>query len=137
VNLGIEEKTAVVVGAGGLGGAVARALAHEGAQVAAMGRSLEAVERTAEAISADGYEGFAVSFDLADPASFEPALDAVRARFGEVDILFNNSGGPPPTTAFGQSAELCAGRFTSMVLGVIRLTDRPRLRCVSGAGGES
>ncbi len=125
MNLGIEGKTAVVVGAGGgLGRAVARALAREGARVAAIGRSLDAVERTAEAISADGYQGFAVSFDLADQASFDPALDAVRARFGEVDILFNNSGGPPPTTAFGQPAELWADQFNSMVLGVIQLTDR-------------
>jgi 3-oxoacyl-[acyl-carrier protein] reductase len=125
VNLGLDGKTALVVGGGsGLGAAVAQALAAEGARVAVAGRREEAAAVTAEAILAGGGEAFAVGLDLADLASLDRAVEAIRHRYDDVDILFNNSGGPPPTAAAGQSAELWREQFESMVLGVIALTDR-------------
>ena len=125
MNLGLEARTALVVGGGsGLGRAVALALAREGANVVAAGRRLEPVEQTAETIAAEGGASLAVHLDLADLDSFAPALDAARSRFGEVEVLFNSGGGPPPTPAAGQPAELWARHFESMVLGVIQLTDR-------------
>jgi 3-oxoacyl-[acyl-carrier protein] reductase len=124
MNLGLEGRTACVVGGGsGLGRAVAVALAAEGARVAAAGRRREAVDETARAIGAAGGSGIGVQLDLADPSSFDGALDAVRTRFGEVDILFNSGGGPPPTPAGGQPADLWRQQFESIVLGVIALTD--------------
>ena len=124
MNLGLDRKTAFVVGGGsGLGRAVALALAAEGAKVVAAGRRVEAVDETAEAIADAGGAGIGVHLDLADAESLEAALDAARSRFGEIDVLFNSSGGPPPTTAAGQPPELWAQHFNAMVLGVIRLTD--------------
>lgn len=125
MNLGLDGKTALVVGGGGgLGSAVARALAREGARVAVAGRDPASVGRTVEAITAEGGEAFAVHLDLTDHASLDAALASIRARGGEVEILFNNSGGPPPTTAAGQPVEVWREQFESMVLGVIALTDR-------------
>jgi 3-oxoacyl-[acyl-carrier protein] reductase len=125
VNLGIEGKTALVVGAtGGLGGAVARALAAEGARVTVAGRSEEAAARVADEIAAAGGEALGVRLDLTEEPSVHAALEATHARFGDVDILFNNSGGPPPTTAAGQPLELWREQFEAMVVGVIGLTDR-------------
>jgi 3-oxoacyl-[acyl-carrier protein] reductase len=125
VNLGLDGKTALVVGGGGgLGSAVARALAREGARVAVAGRDPASIGRAVEAITAGGGEAFAVHLDLTDHASFDTALASIRARGGEVEILFNNSGGPPPTTAAGQPVEVWREQFESMVLGVIALTDR-------------
>ena len=122
MNLGLDGKTALVVGGGsGLGRAVALALAGEGANVAVAGRRLERLEET---VAAAGDATLAVRLDLGDRDTFAPALDAVRARFGEVDVLFNSSGGPPPTPAAGQPAELWSQQFEAMVLGVIQLTDR-------------
>jgi 3-oxoacyl-[acyl-carrier protein] reductase len=125
VNLGLDGRTALVVGGGsGLGAAVAHALADEGARVAVAGRDLEAAAATAEAIVAGGGEALAARLDLADLASLDPALEAIRSRYGDVEILFNNSGGPPPSPAAGQPAELWRQYFDSMVLGVIALTDK-------------
>jgi 3-oxoacyl-[acyl-carrier protein] reductase len=125
VNLGLEGKTALVVGGGGgLGSAVARALAREGSRVAVAGRDQGSAGRTVEAIAAEGGEASAVRLDLTDHATFDAALGSIRARYGEVEILFNNSGGPPPTTAAGQPVELWREQFEAMVVGVIALTDR-------------
>jgi 3-oxoacyl-[acyl-carrier protein] reductase len=125
VNLGLDGKTALVVGGGGgLGSAVARGLAREGARVAVAGRDQGSAGRTVEAIVAEGDEAFAVHLDLTDLASLDAALASIRARYREVEILFNNSGGPPPTTAAGQPVEVWLEQFEAMVLGVIALTDR-------------
>ena len=125
MNLGLDGKTALVVGGGGgLGSAVARALAREGAQVAVAGRDQGSAGRTAEAIAVDGGEAFAIHLDLTDLGSLDAALESIGARSGEVEILFNNSGGPPPTTAAGQPVALWREHFEAMVIGVIALTDR-------------
>lgn len=125
MNLGLEGKPALVVGGGGgLGSAVACALAREGARVAVAGRDQGSVGRTVEAIAAEGGDASAVHLDLTDLASLDAALDSIRDRYGEVDILFNNSGGPPPTTAAGQPIELWREHVEAMVVGVIALTDR-------------
>jgi len=73
---------------------------------------------------AGGGEAFAAHLDLVDHASLDAALEAIRSRYNDVEILFNNSGGPPPSPASGQSVELWRQHFESMVLGVIALTDR-------------
>ncbi|MEX1125217.1 MAG: SDR family oxidoreductase [Acidimicrobiia bacterium] len=125
MNLGLDGKTALVIGGGsGLGAAVARALAEEGARVAVAGRDQEAAAETVEAIVAGGGKAFAARLDLADLASLDAALEAIRNRYDDVEILFNNSGGPPPSPAAGQPVELWRQYFDSMVLGVIALTDR-------------
>ena len=125
MNLGLEGKTALVVGGGGgLGSAVARALAREGARVAVAGRHQTSAGRTAEAIAAEAGEASAVHLDLTDHASVDAALGSIRDRYGEVEILFNNGGGPPPTAAAGQPVERWREQFEGMVVGVIALTDR-------------
>jgi hypothetical protein len=48
----------------------------------------------------------------------------VEKRLGPVDVLVNNTGGPPPTPAFGQDSALWSKYFQSMVLSVIAITDR-------------
>lgn len=131
MNLGLDGKSALVIGGGsGLGAAVANSLAGEGARVAVAGRDQEAVAETVEGIVTDRGEAFAVRLDLADFTSFDTALEAIRHRYDEVEILFNNSGGPPPSSAAGQSVEVWRKHFDSMVLGLIALTDRvlPEMR---------
>jgi 3-oxoacyl-[acyl-carrier protein] reductase len=125
MNLGLDGRTALVVGGGGgLGGAVALALAREGTRVVVAGRNQDAAAATVDAIEAESGEAFATYLDLTDLASLDAAIEIVRSRYGDVEILFNNSGGPPPSTAAGQPVEVWREYFDSIVLGVIALTDR-------------
>lgn len=125
MDLGIRGKVALVLGAGGgLGGAMAMALAREGARVALGDIDLAAAETTAEAIRKAGGVALPLAWDLADLAAIEPNVARIEAEFGPVDILVNNTGGPKPSTVSGQDAALWRASFESMVLSVIALTDR-------------
>ena len=125
MDLGLNGKVALVHGAGGgLGGAMAKALAAEGARVAVAGRTLANVERTVAAITEAGGTALALQWDLADLSVIEDQFKAIEAQLGPVDVLVNNTGGPPPTTAAGQSPDLWAKSFQQMVLSVIAITDR-------------
>ncbi|MGX9182162.1 SDR family oxidoreductase [Mesorhizobium sp. BHbdii] len=124
MDLGIAGKTALVLGAGGgLGGAIARALAREGAQIACGDIGKEAAQATVEAIRANGGEATAVVWDLADRDAIPRVLSEAAGTFGPIDILVNNTGGPPPTPASGQDASAWLKHFEAMVLSVIALTD--------------
>lgn len=124
MDLRIDGSCALVLGAGGgLGGAIARALAAEGVRVAVADIALDAAQRTASDIAAAGGAAMALEWDIADLDSFPGHLDAVRQRFGDVEILVNMTGGPPPSTAAGVEPDTWRTFFHSMVLGVIRLTD--------------
>jgi 3-oxoacyl-[acyl-carrier protein] reductase len=124
VNLGLEGRTALVLGAGsGLGHAVALALGREGARVAAAGRRPEPLEAAAAEIAAAGGTATAVPLDLGDLDSLPRAAGQVRETLGEIDVLFLNGGGPPPTTALGQPSSLWESNFRTMVAGCIALAD--------------
>lgn len=124
MDLGIQGRCALVVGGGGgLGGAIARALADENARVAVADRNEQAAAAVAATIEEQGGESLALALDLSELDSFAGHVDTVRERFGPVDILVNLTGGPPPTPAAGVEPELWSEHFRSMVLGVIHLTD--------------
>jgi 3-oxoacyl-[acyl-carrier protein] reductase len=125
MDLGLKDKVALVLGAGGgLGSAIALTLAKEGARVALADIDAAAVERVVAEITAAGGKAMAVPFDLADRAATEARVTEVEAGFGPVDVLVNNTGGPPPTPASGQDPVLWSKSFEQMVLSVISLTDR-------------
>jgi 3-oxoacyl-[acyl-carrier protein] reductase len=125
MDLGIKDKVALVLGAGGgLGSAIATTLAKEGARVALADIDAAAVDRVAAEIKQAGGNAMAVAFDLADRAAMDVRVTAIEAGFGPVDILVNNTGGPPPTPAAGQDPALWSKSFEQMVLSVITLTDR-------------
>ncbi|MFG1375712.1 SDR family oxidoreductase [Xanthobacter autotrophicus] len=131
MDLGLKGKTALVLGAGGgLGSAIAATLAQEGARVALGDIDEAALARTAAAITQAGGEAMALPFDLSDIAGIAARVAQVEAAFGPVDVLVNNTGGPPPTPAAGQDPELWSKSFGQMVLSVITLTDRvlPQMR---------
>lgn len=125
MDLGIAGKTALVLGAGGgLGGAISLALAREGVRVALGDISAEGVNATAEAVCAAGGEALPLVWDLADLDQIEANIAQIEGAFGPVDILVNNTGGPPPSPVSGQSVELWSSSFQAMVLSVLKITDR-------------
>lgn len=125
MDLGLKGKVALVTAAsGGLGAAIAKVLAEEGARVAITGTKADKLEATAAAIRAKGGEVLPLVWDLADLGRIEPAIAEIEAKLGPIDILVNNTGGPPPSPAAGQSIETWQAHFQSMVLCVLAITDR-------------
>jgi NAD(P)-dependent dehydrogenase (short-subunit alcohol dehydrogenase family) len=95
----LEDKAAVIYGAGGaIGGAVARALAHEGASVFLTGRSLAPVEMVAKEIVAAGGSADAAEVDALDERAVDEHLQSMTVEAGRVDISFNAIGIPNPRT---------------------------------------
>jgi 3-oxoacyl-[acyl-carrier protein] reductase len=89
----LEHKKAVIYGAGGaIGGAVARAFAHEGADLFLAGRTRARVESVAEEISAAGGVAEAAEVDALDEDAIEKHMDDVVARAQRIDVLFNAVG---------------------------------------------
>lgn len=124
MDLGIENRVALVMGAGGgLGTAIAVSLAREGVRVAGADVDAAALERTRDLVKRAGREMLPVPADLASLSSLDAAVGTVGDRLGPVDILVNNTGGPPPSTAAGVPAAVWRMHFDSMVASVFHLTD--------------
>jgi NAD(P)-dependent dehydrogenase (short-subunit alcohol dehydrogenase family) len=91
-------KVALVTGAGsGIGRAVSLALLDAGWSVVLAGRRAGLLEETASLAGDAASRALAHPADVADPASVLALFDAAKARFGRLDLLFNNAGtGAPP-----------------------------------------
>lgn len=91
----LKNKVAVIYGAGGaIGGAVARAFAHEGARLFLTGRLRAAVEAVAKDIVSAGGSAEAAEVDALDERAIDKHLQSVIDKAGRVDISFNAIGIP-------------------------------------------
>jgi NAD(P)-dependent dehydrogenase (short-subunit alcohol dehydrogenase family) len=91
-------RVALVTGAGsGIGRAVALGLLANGYAVALAGRREGALRATADAAGDAAGPALAVPTDVTDPGSVRRLFDAIRARFGRLDVLFNNAGIAAPS----------------------------------------
>ena len=89
----LEGKVAIVTGASrGIGAAIAKKLAEEGASVALCARNLAACEAIARAVRESGAEAMAMAVDVADTAQVDACVKAVLEKFGRIDIMVNNAG---------------------------------------------
>ena len=120
MDLGLNGRIAVVPGAtAGLGAAVVRALADEGAHVAFGGRRAELAEQQA----ADLPSAVGVGVDITDPDGPRTLVDAATERFGPVDVLVLNGGGPAPSTAAEMGAADARDAVRLLVEAHIRLVE--------------
>ena len=88
-----DGSVAVVTGGGqGIGAAVARALAAEGAAIVVAARSADPIEKVAGEIRDGGGKAWAVRCDVTDAASVHSLVQAAARRAGVVNILVNNAG---------------------------------------------
>jgi NAD(P)-dependent dehydrogenase (short-subunit alcohol dehydrogenase family) len=93
-------KFAIVTGAGsGIGRSVSLALLKVGYSVALAGRRKEALEETAKLAGADGARALAVPTDVTEAKSIAALFAAAKAKFGRLDLLFNNAGTGTPATS--------------------------------------
>ena len=98
MDLGIKGKVAFVAAASrGLGRAVAEELAAEGAQLILCARNAETLRAVSRQIAgASGVEVLAVAADVSKPDDVARAVSEGLEKFGRIDILVTNAGGPPP-----------------------------------------
>ena len=120
MDLGLTGRTAVVPGAtAGLGLAIARALAAEGANIVLAGRREQLVAEHAAALpSAVG-----VVADLTDPDGPSRIVAAAGEAYGDVDILVLNGGGPPPGTAAAIGTDGAEAAVRQLLLPHVALVD--------------
>jgi 7-alpha-hydroxysteroid dehydrogenase len=88
---------AIVTGAGrGIGAAITRRFAAEGAALVLVARGAADLEALAAEVQAGGGEAEVVTADLADPTVAAGIIERARERFGRLDLLVNNAGGAAP-----------------------------------------
>jgi 3-oxoacyl-[acyl-carrier protein] reductase len=131
METGLAGRTAIVSGASaGIGLGCAEALAAEGANVVLFARRADVLEREAERLG-----GVAVAGEVREPADLERLVATAVDRFGGVDVVVLNSGGPPRTRSFEFTDEQLEDAVDLLLLSSIRLVRlcRPHLEA-SGRG---
>ena len=126
MDLGLKGKRALVLGASrGLGHAIAAELAAEGACLIVASRDEAAIGKAASALAAaHGTDVYPAVCDTASAAAVDALADLALARFGTIDILVNNTGGPPSGPVSEVTPEIWQANFERMVLNIIRLSIR-------------
>jgi 3-oxoacyl-[acyl-carrier protein] reductase len=136
MDLGLSGKTALVLGASkGLGRAIAEQLAREGANVIAAARNTAAIGAWAAALGEAGGRVKALPLDLGDFASVEKLIADVVAS-GGVDVLVNNSGGPPPSSALDAKRSDWLTQFEAMAASLFHITQAMLPRMIENKFGR-
>jgi 3-oxoacyl-[acyl-carrier protein] reductase len=119
VELGLSGRTAIVCGASaGMGLAIAEAFAAEGMNVAMFARRRKVLEGEAERLGA-----LAVQGDVTNPQDCERLVTRTVEAFGGIDVLVNNSGGPPRGPALQVDEESLEGAVALLLVSAVRLTN--------------
>src|SRR5881397_3295995 len=148
MDLGLAGRVALVCGSTkGLGRAVAKALAHEGARVAVNGRHEDAVDHVAQQLSSETRQTV-VPFvaDVGLPVQAEGLVERVHHELGRLDILFCNASGPPAAPfshqtgeAFRQAVELnllSAVHLSCAAVPIMRKSQWGRIICLASVAAK-
>src|SRR5260221_10553470 len=149
MDLGVSGRVAIVGGSWwGMGGAVAISLAREGCNVALFARRQELLDEAVAEIEAlgTGARGLAVAGDSADPADLARLVDRTLETFGRLDIVVNNTGGPPAGgfedfddeqwRAAWELTLMATLRVTRLALAALRKSGRGRVVHITPSGGK-
>jgi 3-oxoacyl-[acyl-carrier protein] reductase len=122
MDLGIQGRVAMVAASSkGLGRAVAEELAREGARVSICARSQESLGPARESIERTGGEVLASACDVTRAEDLGRWFDATVARFGQVDIVVTNTGGPPAAPFMKLEEEQWRLGIDTTLMNVVRL----------------
>jgi 3-oxoacyl-[acyl-carrier protein] reductase len=124
MDLGLKNKTAIVCGASrGLGRACAEVLAGEGVNLVICSRNFDKIFSTARSISETyGNDIVPIAADVSLPESPEKIVNEALKKFGGVDILINNAGGPAPGTFDDINDSEWEKAFTLTLMSAVRMT---------------
>jgi 3-oxoacyl-[acyl-carrier protein] reductase len=136
MDLGLKGKVALVAGASqGIGRAAAMGFAREGAKVAICARGEGPLKETAEAIRREtGGEVLAHAADMAKAEDIKKFVAATVEKFGRLDVVVTNAGGPPPGDFMKFTDEDWENAFRLNFLSAVRLTREavPHMKKVGG-----
>jgi len=131
----LDSKVAIVTGGGsGIGKAIARALASEGAKIIVAGRNAKKLASAAEEIGAGGATVLAVPTDVTDESQVKALFERAMECFHRVDILVNNAG----ATDGGPLSEMSVETWDKVVATNLRgpfLCTRSAMRIMKAQGG--
>ena len=138
MNLGLTNKIAMVAGASrGLGFAVARALAREGAKISLSSRSPEAATAAANAIRAEtGADVLGLAADVRSADALANWHHETIDRFGGLDLLYANSGGPQPGPILKFDDAAWQGAFELLLLSAVRMIRLAAPSMIARGGGS-
>ncbi|AQZ95498.1 SDR family oxidoreductase [Halopseudomonas phragmitis] len=109
----LDGKVALVTGASrGIGEAIAKLLAQQGAQVIISSRKIDDCQQVADAINAAGGKAVAMACHIGDMDQISQTIGAIREQFGKLDILVNNAAANP---YFGNVLDTDLGAFQKTV----------------------
>lgn len=134
MDLGLADRVALVTASSrGLGRATVGALAAEGAKVTICGRGEASVRAAESSLVAGGAEVLALVEDVTDPGAPARLVVATVQRFGRLDVLVANAGGPPPSRALEATDDQLVAALNANLLTSVRLVREavPQMR----AGG--
>ena len=138
MDLGLKDKVAIVGGGSkGLGRACADSLAQEGAKIVICSRNGQELDQAAGEISAaTGVEVLAVPSDLSKLEDIQTLVKRTVDHFGRLDILVNNSGGPPAGRAADTTEEVWHQSVEMALMFFIRMSREAVPHMKSGGWGR-
>jgi 3-oxoacyl-[acyl-carrier protein] reductase len=139
MDLGLKDKVAIVGGASkGLGRACAEVLAEEGAKVAMCSRTRADLERAADEIRGKvvGADVLTFAGDLDQHDTIKSFVATTVSRYGRVDVLVNNSGGPPLARAATATEEQWAIAVQRSLLFFARMSREALAHLKQGGAGR-
>jgi 3-oxoacyl-[acyl-carrier protein] reductase len=134
MDLGIDDKVALVTASSkGLGFGAALALSREGAKVVMCARDAEGLRAAAGSLPG---ESLAIAADVTDPAAPARLVNEAHQRFGRLDILVANAGGPPAGKAFEVQDDALRAAYEANFLTSVRLAREVLPAMRAGAWGR-
>jgi len=135
MDLGLRGKVALVpASSSGLGRAVALVLADEGARLVICSRDAAAIEAVAAEVRQRGAEVLAMTADVSRAPQIERLVRATVERYGGIDVLVTNAGGPPAGTFDRFSDDEWQAAFELTLMSAVRLI-RASLPSMRARGG--
>jgi 3-oxoacyl-[acyl-carrier protein] reductase len=133
MDMRLKGRVAMVAGASrGLGFAVAQALANEGALVSIASRDESAIRAAGERIG--GTEVMATPLDVRSADGIQSWARATEAKFGGIDLLFANAGGPPAGAALSFDDDAWQGAIDLLLFSTLRMV-RAAVGSMTARGG--
>jgi 3-oxoacyl-[acyl-carrier protein] reductase len=136
VDLGLRGKVALVAGASqGMGKAIALGFAREGAKVSICSRGEAALKEAAEMIRREtGGDVMSIVADMTKPEDIQNFVTSSAEKFGRIDVVVTNAGGPPPGEFMKFTDEDWEAAFRLSFMSALRLTREtvPHMRKAGG-----